>query len=52
MITSDVKRAEFYILQADKRLQMSLELSGDEYTPLREATRNDAFYIAKNHSSF
>lgn len=43
MITSDVKKAEFYILQADKRLQMSLELSGDEYTPLREATRNEAF---------
>lgn len=43
MITNDVKRAEFYILQADKRLQMSLELSGDENTSLREATRNDAF---------
>lgn len=43
MITNDVKRAEFYILQADKRLQMSLELSGDEYTSLREATRNEAF---------
>ena len=43
MITSDVKKAEFYILQADKRLQMSLELSGDENTSLREATRNEAF---------
>lgn len=42
-ITNDVKRAEFYILQADKRLQMSLELSGDENSLLREATRNDAF---------
>lgn len=43
MITNDVKRAEFYILQADKRLQMSLELSGDKYSPLRESTRNEAF---------
>ena len=43
MITNEIKKAEFYILQADKRLQMSLELSGDEYTSLREATRNEAF---------
>jgi len=43
MITSDVKKAEFYILQADKRLQMSLQLSSDKYTSLRETTRNEAF---------
>lgn len=43
MITSDVKKAEFYILQADKQLQMSLELLNDEDASLREATRNEAF---------
>ncbi len=42
MITNDVKKAEFYILQADKRLQMSIVLSGGENNELTEAIRSDA----------
>lgn len=42
MITNDVKKAEFYILQADKRLQMSIALSGVQEKALSETVRNDA----------
>ena len=43
MITNDVKKAEFYILQADKRLQMSVVLSSGKTESLAETMRNDAF---------
>lgn len=42
MITSDVKKAEFYILQADKRLQMSASTSLGNNTQLIETMRNEA----------
>ena len=43
MITNDVKKAEFYILQADKRLQMSIVFVGSDKKELAEAMRSDAF---------
>lgn len=42
MITNDVKKAEFYMLQADKRLQMSIVLLGSENKELTVAMRSDA----------
>lgn len=43
MITNDIKKAEFYILQADKRLQMSVVLATSQKNALAETMRNDAF---------
>ena len=38
-----ISKAEFYILQADKRLQMSVVLSNGDDEALKEAMRNDAY---------
>lgn len=43
MITNDIKKAEFYILQADKRLQMSVVFAASQKNALSETMRNDAF---------
>lgn len=43
LISSDVKKAEFYILQADKRLQMSVALSSGDNKQMAETMRSDAF---------
>lgn len=43
MITNDIKKAEFYILQADKQLQMSLLLVDGKSTELAVSTRNNAY---------